>query len=111
MCLRGYFLAFNNCVEVGSFETGRELVGLFMGWTSGEMGFGRVLKLVSFLPVLVRVGFVAAGFGLVTSVFGLIPFLFGGLGFGGIHDVGDWGPDTAEMGWVRAVIDGSFDSF
>jgi hypothetical protein len=82
LCLRGNLLAFHNCVEVGPFQTGRELVGLFVGWAAGEMGFGRVFNLVWFLPVLLRSGFMA-------GVFGLIPFFFGYLGFGRIHNIGD----------------------
>jgi hypothetical protein len=104
LCLRGNFLAFYNGIKVGPFKTGRELVGLFVGWAACEMGFGRVFNLVSFLPVLLRGG-------LMACVFGLIPFLFGYLGFSGIHNIGDGGLDTAEMGWIGAVIDGSFDSF
>ena len=83
LCLRGNLLAFHNCIEVGPFEAGRKLVGLFMGGTSGEMGFGWVIRSVSFLPVLVRVGFVATGCGVVAGVFGLIPFFFGVLGSAG----------------------------
>ena len=43
LCLRGNLLAFHDSIKVGPFKTGRELVGLFVGWAAGEMGFGRSL--------------------------------------------------------------------
>ncbi len=91
--LRRYFLAVNDCIQVGSFESFGEFSGLFVFGAAGEMR--------SILGIGAREG---VRF-LVGLILRLVPFFFGLVLFRRfdlwrIKEIGDGRLDTAEIRWV-----------
>jgi hypothetical protein len=109
LCLRGNLIAIDDRVEVGPFETGRELAGLFVVRAACEVGIGRVFGLVALLPILaLLLGF---GASFLVMFLRLVTLFLARFVVRLIEDFGDGRLDPTVVRWVGTIVDGSLDPF